>query len=133
MTNVEIQPIRTFTEIEFTNKIHTINDNLKAGKMWMNENCETQNKNHVIVRWIKCIISIILPIDLFSSIRINHVALNYFKLVEKNKEHLKNQTILDQVKNVLVQLNEKSREKYEQEIRVHLAALDGLFYTKDKK
>ena len=73
-----------------------------------------------------------MPIDLFSSIKVNKVSLNYFEFVEKNKEYLKNQDILENVKNVLILLDKNTKKKYFKEIRVHLIAIDGLVPAKEQ-
>ncbi|QLH36320.1 MAG: hypothetical protein HWD61_09425 [Parachlamydiaceae bacterium] len=64
----------------------------------MNEACETQNKNSRFVRWIKCILSVILPVDLFVSIKADQVASNYIKFVERHKEYLNDKGALEKSK-----------------------------------
>lgn len=113
-------------EEDFIYKIENLNKDLIPGEMWMNDKCEMQVKSRKIVRWIKCILSIILPINLFSSIKASRVALAYFELVKKHQEHLKNPETVKKTKQVLKTLNEKTLEKYERKITALLYAIDGL-------
>lgn len=111
---------------QFTDKIKKIELDLKTGKMWLNDRCETQNKSSRFVRWIKCVLSKILPIDLFSSIKIRNVVPYYFKLIEKNKEYLKDPKVLESAKNVLEFLKKKTNKKYDSKINTQLKAIDLL-------
>jgi hypothetical protein len=111
----------------FHQKIKQIHTDLTEGK-WLNEQMETQDKNNRFVRWIKCILSIILPVDLFSSIKVDTVAIKFFKFVQNHKEWLSDNEILENVRAVLLKLEEKTKEKHTETIVMTLTACDGLLY-----
>lgn len=121
----ENRPIKLI-EHDFVVRIKKLDDDLNTGKMWMNENCLTQKKSHTIIRWIKCILSTLLPIDLFSSIKASRVALSYFEFVKNHREYLNNPDTVKLSKRVLESLNEKTQEKFTKKIQAYLIALDAL-------
>ena len=61
MSKIEKQMPLKLIESDFVAKIKKLDEGLSTGKMWMNKSCETQNKNSRLIRWIKCILSIICP------------------------------------------------------------------------
>ncbi len=122
-----MQPINNrLSEQDFIAKIGKLDEGLNSGKMWLNDKCEMQVKSYKIVRWIKCILSIILPINLFSSIKASRVASSYFQFLETHKEFLQNENTAIAAKKVLNTLNLKTGEKYSAKINICLAAVDGL-------
>lgn len=94
--------------------------------MWMNHDCETQNKSSRLVRIIKNILSFILPISLFEPIKASKVALRYLQFVEKNQEYLQKSEIVEKAKNVLKTLNIRTGSKYALKIEAYIKAIDGL-------
>lgn len=114
---------------DFFLKVNRLEQDLNTGKMWLNVNCESQKKDFIVVRWLKCILSKFLPINLFSSIKASRVALSYLNYVEKNKDYLRDSMTLKTVQNILVLLNEKTKEKYSRKIQAYLIAMKGLTQT----
>lgn len=115
------------TQQDFEAKIRKLSADLETGTMWMNEKCEMQNKSSRFVRWIKCVLSTILPIDLFSSIKVNNVALAYFKFIKQHQDYLVDQDFCDDVKRVLSTLNERTKGRHALEMEVYKTAINGLF------
>lgn len=126
-------------ETAFITKIEKLNADLMGEKvskpgepekisygMWMNDACETQKKDTKIIRWIKSILSIILPINLYESIKASKVALNYFEFLKVNQEHLRKGDTFIKAKQVLENLNSRLNGKHARKIEAYLLAIDAL-------
>lgn len=111
---------------DFVAKITKDSENLKTGKMWLNDKNETQNKDSRIVRWIKCILSVILPFNLYSSIKVDRVALNYFGFINTHKEYLGNQETREKAIEVFKTLKAQTKDKYVKLLEVYEAAIQGI-------
>lgn len=128
----EIKYVQKFNYEQFERKITQLNSDLIQGK-WMTDTCETRNKDSRFVRWIKCLISAILPFKLYTSIKVENVVPAYFKLIEENREHLKNAKLLASTKNILEFLNTKTKEKHLILITKIEKQIDGLINPTNEK
>lgn len=126
MTKVQkMEPIK-LSEAAYSNTIHQLNSDLLTGKMWMNTQCKTQNKDPRLIRWIKYLLSQILPFNLYSSIKVSRVAFQYFEFVKIHQDYLVDSKIFDKTKEVLETLNVKTHKKYSNKLQAYLYAIDGL-------
>lgn len=126
MTIEKIHP--SFERLSFSDyqaKIDKLSTDLDKG-LWMTTNCETQVKSHKIVRWIKCFLSVFLPIEFFASIKVSKVAQSYFQFLKTHVDYLEKTEDAEKAKLILNKLDKKTQGKYSTKINLILDAIDGI-------
>lgn len=118
------EPIKLSRD-DYSVAIIKLNQDLNEGR-FMNADCKTQVKNGRLIRWFKTILSKILPIKLFPSIKASKVAFSYFGFVKNHQEYLVDEQVLSNTKKVLETLNEKTHGRYSKKIDIYLYAIEGL-------
>jgi hypothetical protein len=117
---------------EYKNKTQKILDDLNTGKMWLNDKCETVKKDGKIIRWLKAILSVILPVNLYGSIKASKVAMSIFEFAKTNSEHLNDDDAYDQRLAILNKLGELTRGKYSKKIEMASNAITGLVVSDEE-
>lgn len=112
MTKISSNSFQKLNQNEFIDKLEKLKKDLNTGKMWMNERCETQAKDNRLIRFLKSIISTILPFNLYASIKVDRVATSLLDFFKSNQDHFANSENLFRATSLIHALDKKTYNKY---------------------